>query len=71
MDSEEYNVFVDEVSETVNSICKDASMMDRIMYIVVEKIMDRFEISAEEALEFWTSTAQEALEFALNGESEE
>ena len=71
MDSEEYNVLVDEVSETVNSICKDDSMMDRFMYIVVEKIMDRFEISAAEALEFWTSTAQEAFEFALNGESEE
>ena len=71
MDSEEYNVLVDEVSETVNSICKDTGMMDRFMYIVVEKIMDRFEMSAEEALEFWTSTAQEAFEFALNGESEE
>lgn len=71
MDNEEYNVFVDEVSGTVNSICKDTGMMDRFMYIVIKKFMDRFEMSAEEALEFWSSTAQEAFEFAINGESEE
>lgn len=71
MDNEEYNVFVDEVSGTVNSICKDFGMMDRFMYIVIKKFMDRFEMSAEEALEFWSSTAQEAFEFAINGESEE
>ena len=71
MDNEEYNVFVDEVSGTVNSICKDFGMMDRFMYIVIKKFMDRFEMSAEEALEFWSSTAQEAFEFAVNGESEE
>ena len=46
-------------------------MMDRFMYIVIKKFMDRFEMSAEEALEFWSSTAQEAFEFAINGESEE
>lgn len=71
MGNEEYNVFIDGVAGTVNSICKDAGMMDRCMYIITKRLMDRFGVSAEEAFEFWTSTSQEALEFALNGESEE
>ena len=71
MGNEEYNVFIDGVTETVNSICKDAGMLDRFMYTAVKRLMDRFGISAEEAFEFWTSTAQEAFEFAINGESEE
>lgn len=71
MGNEEYNVFIDGVTETANSICKDAGMMDRFMYTAVKRLMDRFGISAEEALEFWVSTAEEAFEFALNGESEE
>ena len=38
MDNEEYSVFVDEVSGTVNSICKDFGMMDRFMYIVIKNL---------------------------------
>ena len=71
MGNEEYNVFIDGVTETANSICKDDGMLDRFMYPAVKRLMDRFGISAEEAFEFWTSTAQEAFEFAINGESEE
>lgn len=68
---EDFNSFVDDVTGTVNSICKDAGMLDRFMYTAAKRLMDRFGISAEEALEFWVNTAQEAFEFALNGESEE
>lgn len=71
MDNEEYNVFIDGVTETANSICKDDGMLDRFMHTAVKRLMDRFGISAEEALEFWVDTAQEAFEFALNGDSEE
>ena len=71
MGNEEYNSFIDGVTETANSICKDDGMLDRFMYTAVKRLMDRFGISAEEALEFWVNTAQEAFEFALNGESEE
>ena len=71
MSNEEFNDFVDGVTGTANSICKDDGMLDRFMYIAVKRLMDRFGISAEEAFEFWTSTGQEAFEFALNGESEE
>ena len=69
MGNEGFNDFVDGVTETANSICKDDGMLDRFMYTAVKRLMDRFGISAEEALEFWVNTAQEAFEFALNGES--
>lgn len=71
MGNEEYNAFIDNVTDTCNSVCKDADMLDRFLYTAVKRLMDRFGVSAEEALEFWVDTAQEAFEFALNGESEE
>ena len=71
MGNEEFNAFVDNMTDTCNSVCKDADTLDRFMYTAVKRLMDRFGISAEEALEFWVDTAQEAFEFALNGESEE
>ena len=71
MGNEEFNAFVDNVTDTCNSVCKDADMLDRFMYTTVKRLMDRFGISAEEALEFWVDTAQEAFKFALNGDSEE
>ena len=71
MGNEEFNAFVDNVTDTCNSVCTDADMLDRFMYTAVKRLMDRFGISAEEALEFWVSTAEEAFKFALNGESEE
>ena len=71
MGNEEFNAFVDNVTNTCNSVCKDADMLDRFMYTAVKRLMDRFGISAEEALEFWVSTAEEAFKFALNGDSEE
>ena len=69
--NEEYTSFIVVVSDIANSICKDDGMLDRFMYTAVKRLMDRFGISAEEALEFWVNTAEEAFEFALNGESEE
>ena len=39
------------------------------MYSFTKKLMDRFGITAEEALAFIVDTVQEAYDFALEGES--
>ena len=67
---EQYNdAYIDEVTDNIDSICKDAVMMDRMLYSFTKKLMDRFSITAEEALAFIVDTAQEAYDFALEGES--
>lgn len=68
---EEFNAMIDEVTDNINSVCKDMGALDRLAYIMVKKMVDRFGITPQEALEFWMSTAQEAYEFALSDESEE
>ena len=46
-------------------------MLDRFSYIMIKRMVDRFGITPEEALEFMVKVSNEAFEFALNAETEE
>lgn len=69
--NELYNAKVDKVTSDMNSICKDNGMLDKFAYIMITRMVDRFGITPEEAMEFMTSTANEAFKFALDGETED
>ena len=66
-----YDAAVDKATSDMNSICKDNGMLDKFSYIMITRMMDRFGITPEEAMEFMVSTANEAFKFALDGKTEE
>lgn len=63
MSSEEY----DEAIANMNMICKDDGMFERMAYAFIKSLVDRFDITPDEAGQFWIEASTAAYEFALNG----